>query len=525
MVGTAFDLPHLESGCQFCGACVDVCPTGALRDRFSRYDPVPDKKVRTTCLLCAMGCAIDLDIAAGKVTGTKPRHEPLCVRGRFAIAPLVNHPRRVTRPMIRKEHGLVEVEWEEALETAAQRLRADQGRTGILLSLQTTNEAIDRVHALADRSRAVVAAPSIRARGPAALKMSKIARRAAFIVVNTDLVADYPVLLLALRKRCGDQARFITVNALGHAADRYADQALNPAPGTEPAVLDAILGKGRIRPLAGVTAHQIEQARQLLADRPRYVLFDVANFTPARTLKGAKVLHLDAAANGPKLSRLGFDRTAEELLKQDSINCLYLMSALPPLGRKYRTVIVQGAFLPEHEIDVFLPAATFAEVDGTMVDITGRSKRLRRAIEPMGRSRPDEWILDELLRRLEPGPRRIRRKARPLRRRIRARHDRAYPLQLIVRANTYHYQGTPLSGLLTGFARLRPDRAAWLNERTARRYALGDGTPVRIYNRELSFSRSVRISAEVPDGAVFIFADPGLAAIENQGVRIECSES
>ena len=51
LVGTAFELPHLESGCQFCGACVDVCPTGALGDRFSRYDKPAEKTVKTTCML------------------------------------------------------------------------------------------------------------------------------------------------------------------------------------------------------------------------------------------------------------------------------------------------------------------------------------------------------------------------------------------------------------------------------------------------------------------------------------------
>lgn len=31
-IGTALDLPLADGGCKFCGACVEVCPTGALRD-------------------------------------------------------------------------------------------------------------------------------------------------------------------------------------------------------------------------------------------------------------------------------------------------------------------------------------------------------------------------------------------------------------------------------------------------------------------------------------------------------------
>jgi formate dehydrogenase beta subunit len=39
VVGTAFDRTLQDSGCRFCGACVEVCPTGALMDAGSEYKP------------------------------------------------------------------------------------------------------------------------------------------------------------------------------------------------------------------------------------------------------------------------------------------------------------------------------------------------------------------------------------------------------------------------------------------------------------------------------------------------------
>jgi formate dehydrogenase beta subunit len=42
VVGTAFDKPLQESGCRFCGACVQVCPTGALMDAAAAYRPTCD---------------------------------------------------------------------------------------------------------------------------------------------------------------------------------------------------------------------------------------------------------------------------------------------------------------------------------------------------------------------------------------------------------------------------------------------------------------------------------------------------
>jgi NADPH-dependent glutamate synthase beta subunit-like oxidoreductase len=45
-----------ESGCRFCGACVEVCPTGALRDKI----PWPDTAVTP----CRQACPIGIDIPA-----------------------------------------------------------------------------------------------------------------------------------------------------------------------------------------------------------------------------------------------------------------------------------------------------------------------------------------------------------------------------------------------------------------------------------------------------------------------------
>ncbi len=36
-IGPAFDRTHLEAGCEFCGACVTACPTGALSVKVSKW--------------------------------------------------------------------------------------------------------------------------------------------------------------------------------------------------------------------------------------------------------------------------------------------------------------------------------------------------------------------------------------------------------------------------------------------------------------------------------------------------------
>ncbi|NOX96808.1 MAG: molybdopterin-dependent oxidoreductase, partial [Nitrospirae bacterium] len=50
--------------------------------------------------------------------------------------------------------------------------------------------------------------------------------------------------------------------------------------------------------------------------------------------------------------------------------------------------------------DVVLPAATFAEKDGTFTNTERRIQRVRKAIEPVGKSKPDWWITCQIARRM-----------------------------------------------------------------------------------------------------------------------------
>ena len=47
-----------------------------------------------------------------------------------------------------------------------------------------------------------------------------------------------------------------------------------------------------------------------------------------------------------------------------------------------------------------LPAASFAEKDGTFVNIEGREQKIKQALPPRGDARPDWRILADLMARL-----------------------------------------------------------------------------------------------------------------------------
>ena len=65
-------------------------------------------------------------------------------------------------------------------------------------------------------------------------------------------------------------------------------------------------------------------------------------------------------------------------------------------------LVFQDLFLNETAqfADVVLPAASFAEKDGTFTNTERRVQRIRKAIEPIGESKPDWWIVCEIAKRM-----------------------------------------------------------------------------------------------------------------------------
>jgi formate dehydrogenase beta subunit len=60
VVGTAFNRALQDSGCRFCGACVEVCPTGALMDKEAKYQPDCDHEA--VAVPCKYACPAGINV-------------------------------------------------------------------------------------------------------------------------------------------------------------------------------------------------------------------------------------------------------------------------------------------------------------------------------------------------------------------------------------------------------------------------------------------------------------------------------
>lgn len=108
------------------------------------------KNVLTTCVYCGSGCTLNLQVLDGELVGVLPDKEHPISRGRLCIKGwnahgFVQHPDRLTTPLIRRGGELQEASWEEALSYVADRLSAIRDESGpdsigFFSSAKCTNE-------------------------------------------------------------------------------------------------------------------------------------------------------------------------------------------------------------------------------------------------------------------------------------------------------------------------------------------------------------------------------------------------
>ncbi len=132
------DQPFLDSDCVSCGACVQACPTGSLRENSVLAMGKPEWSQVTTCAYCGVGCSFKVEMKGDEVVRMVPykeghaNHGHSCVKGRFAWG-YTNHRDRILKPMLRDKitEPWREVSWDEAIARVAAEFRRIQATHGV----------------------------------------------------------------------------------------------------------------------------------------------------------------------------------------------------------------------------------------------------------------------------------------------------------------------------------------------------------------------------------------------------------
>jgi formate dehydrogenase alpha subunit len=510
--------PWIESSCESCGACVAICPAGAL---VPRNEKPGGQQVKTICPYCGVGCGIYLGIRGGVLIGA--RGDPdnpvnkgkLCVKGRFGSIDFVDHPDRLKSPLIRQDGKLVEATWEEALDLVAGKLAKYEGdQFAAIASGKCTNEENYLIQKFArkvmgtnnvDHCARLCHAPSVTGLGQSfgsgamTNSINEIGNAACILAIGTNTTETHPVIGLQIKKAVHNGAKLIVANPRRIDLCRIADLWLQHHPGTDVPLLmgmmRVIIDEGlqnqsfidercedfevfteslqtfsldKVEEITDVTRDQIAAAARLYATtKPGSILYGmgitqhthgtdnviaIANLamltgnvgkpsTGVNPLRGHN--NVQGACDMGALPNVypGYQSVADAKVKdkfetawgvslssepgltlteifdtadKGKIKSIYLMGANPVISEpdakhveealgNLDFLVVQDIFLTETArlADVVLPGVTFAEKDGTFTNTERRVQRIRKAIEPVGDSRPDWWITQEIARRLD----------------------------------------------------------------------------------------------------------------------------
>ena len=295
-----------RSSCVSCGTCASVCPVDAILEKSMRghaahfsnlapetrtrlvswtKDASPDlgplwlaseleaatraasiRRTKTVCTFCGVGCSFEVWTRGRQILKVLPNAESpangiaSCVKGKFGYD-FVNSPKRLTRPLAREGDRFVEVEWDEALDRIAQRLREIRDRygpdsIGVIATCTGTDEegyltqkfarqviGTNNVDNCARYCQAPATTGLFRTvgMGADAGTMDDIEKADLVMTIGSNAAEAHPVL--AGRVKRAQKLRgtkLLVVDVRRHELAERADLFLSPRPGTDLVLLNAV---------------------------------------------------------------------------------------------------------------------------------------------------------------------------------------------------------------------------------------------------------------------------------------------
>jgi NADH-quinone oxidoreductase subunit G len=439
--------PELPFSSYFSGNTVQICPVGALTAKPYRFRARPWDlvEVESSSMFDTVHPRIEIHVSQNEIlryTGVDiepTNHGWLSDKDRFGFEYLSSED-RLTKPLVRRNGELVETEWAEALELVASRLSLIKDESGgeALAVVGGANGTNEDAHALSRLAREVLETPHLDSRLDDSLSshflaatvdralISDLDEADTILVWGPDLKEEHPTLYLRVRRAAQQGKTLVVVHPRWTGLDDRAAYKLTYRPGggfsllAEITVGDhpditAALSVDKMVALVGIAS---------MADGP--LLAEAAAAVARDTAARTRILPLNSRANTygaldmglvPDLApgRVAVDKPGKDTraimksLVSGDIRGLVLVGADPIRDMPDPRPAVDGIGAAEYivavdlflhdsnrDADVILPAAGFAEKEGTITNVEGRVQKVNRARPGPGFSRPDWSIIDDI---------------------------------------------------------------------------------------------------------------------------------
>ncbi|MBQ2753160.1 MAG: FAD-dependent oxidoreductase [Firmicutes bacterium] len=423
IVKPELDFPLAETSCISCGQCINVCPTGALAEKTVGFKRVPLETVETksACAFCSVGCNVTYHTAGEQILKTTPDNDNngvLCARGRFGFEELMSD-KRITKPMVRKNGVLTEVSFKEAYMYIAKQLQGIMMRGGKAIATASDKLTTEELFLIQKYAKQVLGTDAVSFSAiESGLKevigvdcstteIDALLSTDLIVLVGTDLMKDHAVLGTTMIKAEKRGARFAVLSNDDDTAewDDWANMRLYS--GEDLSVIKAIIKslgeKGcKLEPElaeavkdAVITEGENDFAEELVKAKKAIFVFDQDKITKEAAAAvtqmavtsghafGARngILQIKPNANSQALSTLGFAKADPSAADAMIIFGEDVKADLS--GLKFLAVCDMYMTETAAKADVVLPMASLAEVDGTIINLEGKTKAVKAAVKPL----------------------------------------------------------------------------------------------------------------------------------------------
>lgn len=377
-------LPFGESTCVSCGSCLQVCPTGALMDRRGAYVGHESEMTRTrgACMGCSVACGIEALSRDGQLVRIQADWEGnsgglLCGDGRFeTVEP---KPQRIHYPMVRQGDRLVETSWDKALTHIAARF-AELHRVAALASPRLTTQSLAAFQCFCHEVLETNELGLLYGEMPPTdlgqrATLQDVAGSDCIAIIGGDPLKEQKALGYLVRRAFDQGAKIIVVNDRPTGLDRYAHLHLH----LEELAQVAESPFERLRTTYHLRVGGLSQLKAAAEQAARPVVLygtglSSTVYAALRALQAkVRFLPLIHGTNTAGAAKLGLHAHP---VRGDA---LYVLAADDmPNGRELpqrQFTVVQAAYRSKwtDNADVVLPARTWAEREGTMINIEGRT--------------------------------------------------------------------------------------------------------------------------------------------------------
>ncbi len=417
--------------CSQCGNCIEVCPTGTLLDGVYRHETRPwelDQTI-TTDVYGSDGMQLSIGSRGGLVHRIVARDryvnglngEFLDVKARFGHE-FINHHSRIKTPLIRYKKGgkLIPSTWDDAIHFVANKLKESGKDVGVVASSRLTNEAIFTLKRFATEavgtenyavSDSYDLAPFFDNLSVPLATHDDIRYAKTIILIGGEPEEEQTFTAKQMRQAVrNDGAKLIIINDTPIRLTQNATQFIHINPNSYDAFALSFAEESDPGKL-GADEKEFDQLQKTIEETEGdlVIMFGGDLSTEAQAVLASSAASLSTETRRVLLHPLP--------LYNNSVGANDMMTGKKSLSdvlKNSKTLLIGGSLSEENAkllsnkdfvvvqelfetattdfADVVLPAASFAEVDGTYTNNTGFVQRVRQAIEPVNQAKAD-WII------------------------------------------------------------------------------------------------------------------------------------